>query len=204
MPQDADLTIVNAQLRLTLIAMLEVMGEGPFDEILRKLFIQYRSDKLPPDNLQPGITAADYAKLMAMIEKTYRGGGVDILQRIGKAYFHSFLREQPALNNIARTTLSFWSEDRIVQFVLESLVEMMNQLNPHNDLRVDKESQLFIVIDHNCLVCYQQKADNSACHFTVGLIEEAVEWGTGKRYEVVESKCIAKGDNFCRFSISRE
>jgi predicted hydrocarbon binding protein len=202
-PIEADLTIVNAQLRLTLMAMRQVLGDKPFNEILEKVNLKYRGDQLPEDDLQPAIGAADYSKLMESIEKTYRSGAGRIQQRIGKAYFQAILREQPAAIGIARTILYFWSEERRVRLLLESLVDMLRKLNPQSDLRVDQEHHKFTVIDHNCSICQGRNNQEPVCNFTVGMIEEAVDWATEKEYEVIETDCMAKGDSFCRFSITR-
>jgi predicted hydrocarbon binding protein len=203
MPFEADLAIANAQLRLTLLAMVQVLGDKSFDEIADKANLQFRSDKFPDDNFLPSITAADYAKLMEVVEETYNRSGSRILQRIGRAYFLAILRERPALFNIARTALGFWSEDQRVRFVLESLVDMINGLNPQNDLRFEQELQKYIVIDHNCSNCYQRTSVEPVCHFMLGMIEQAVEWGRLKNFEISEIDCIAMGKNYCRFLISR-
>ena len=34
-----------------------------------------------------------------------------------------------------------------------------------------------------------------------GSIGEAVQWATGREYEITETHCLAKGDEYCRFEI---
>jgi predicted hydrocarbon binding protein len=34
-----------------------------------------------------------------------------------------------------------------------------------------------------------------------GSIAEAVQWATGKEFEIVETHCCAKGDPYCRFEV---
>jgi predicted hydrocarbon binding protein len=35
----------------------------------------------------------------------------------------------------------------------------------------------------------------------VGSIEEAVHWATGREYRIIETHCLAKGDEYCRFEV---
>jgi predicted hydrocarbon binding protein len=35
----------------------------------------------------------------------------------------------------------------------------------------------------------------------VGSLTEAVQWATGKEYEITETHCLAKGDEYCRFEV---
>ena len=203
MTLNADHTIVNSQLRLTVVAMSQVLGDRVLDEVLEKANLQYRSHQLPEDNQRPSISAGDYARLMELVEKNYPRSGGRILQRIGRSYFQSILREQPSLIGIARSALSFWPEEQILRLLLESLVDMMRKLDPQSDLRVDQELHKYSVIDHNCQICQGRSANEPVCNFTVGVIEEAVAWATVKKYAVTETHCSAKGDNYCRFSIIR-
>jgi predicted hydrocarbon binding protein len=203
MPLDADFTIANAQLRLTMSAMLEVLSENSFNEITNQAGMQYRNSVLPEDNFASSVSAVEYAKLMEAVERTYSRSGGRILERIGKAYFQLLLREQPAMFNLARTALGFWSEDQRARFVLESLVDMLNRLNPQMDLRLEEEFKKWTLIDYNCCFCHQRTSQASVCHFMVGLIKQAVEWARVKDVEVCETSCTAKGDNSCRYLISR-
>jgi predicted hydrocarbon binding protein len=36
----------------------------------------------------------------------------------------------------------------------------------------------------------------------LGLIEQAVEWGRLKEYEIKETDCMAQSGNYCRFEVS--
>lgn len=203
MPLDADFTIANAQLRLTMSAMLEVLSENSFNEISNQAGMQYRSNLLPEDNFASSVSAVEYAKLIEAVERTYSRSGSRILERIGKAFFQQMLREQPATFNLARAALGFWSENQRARFVLESLVDMLNRLNRQMDLRLEEEFQKWTLIDYNCCLCYQRTSRVPVCHFMVGLIKQALEWARVKDIEVFETDCTAKGDNSCRYLISR-
>jgi predicted hydrocarbon binding protein len=200
---NADHTIVDSQLRLTIIAMSHVLGDRITGEVLDRANLSYRSNKLPEDNFRSSISARDYANLMEVAEKFYPRSGSKIVHRIGRAYFQSILREQPSLLGLARTALSFWPEDQILRLLLETLVDMMRKIDPQSDLRVDQEPQTFYVTDHNCQICQGRTMTEPICSFTVGVIEEAIAWASIKKYEVKETHCFARGDSYCRYAIAR-
>jgi len=203
MPLDEDFKIPSAQLRLTMSAIQEVLSKNAFDEVMNQAGLHYRSNLLPEDNSADSVNATAYSRLLEVVEKTYMRSGGRILQRIGKAFFQLMLREQPAMFNLARTALGYWSDDQRARFVLESLVDMLNGLNHQMDLRVEGEFQKWTLIDYNCCFCYQRTSLAPACHFMVGLIEQALEWARVKDLDVYEASCTAKGDNSCRYLISR-
>jgi len=80
-----DAVIVNTIVRQALVAVEEVMGANGLNAVLRLSNLGNFVNNLPPDNLEPGIQALEYARLNQAIEEFYGRGGRGMLKRIGKA-----------------------------------------------------------------------------------------------------------------------
>ena len=56
-------------------------------------------------------------------------------------------------------------------------------------------------IESTCAICHSRQSATSICYLYVGSIGEAVQWATGKEFEIVETHCRARGDEYCRFEV---
>ena len=84
--------IVNALVRQALVAAQEVMGENGLNAVLRASGLKRFINNFPPDNLEPGIDAWQYARFNEAVEEFYGRGGRGILKRIGRASFQYAIR----------------------------------------------------------------------------------------------------------------
>lgn len=70
---------------------------------------------------------------------------------------------------------------------------------------VDERETEFIYTIHRCPVCWgRPKSEKPVCYIAVGLLQEALKWVSGgNEFRVVETKCVAMGDEVCEFVISK-
>lgn len=198
-PEEA--VIVNALVRQALSAAEEVMGTHGLHAVLRTSGLERFIDNLPPDDLNPGIQAAEYAKLNEAIESFYGRGGRGMLQRIGKASFQYGLREQSALLGLAGAALKLLPEKQRIKFVLNSLVNALKKTNPQVEAWVEDDGDQLAYVESTCAICNSRHSDKPICHLYVGTIGEAVLWASGQKHEIIETHCLAKGDPYCRFEV---
>ena len=109
---DRNPKVSNSQLRLTITAMQQVIGENNSQEILQDLNLEIDTKNLPPDNSEKVLSAQVLANLLSEIDRTYADRGSRILTRIGRAIFHQVLREEPTWMSTARRTMSIWKPSR--------------------------------------------------------------------------------------------
>ena len=201
MVQNHDPKIANSQLRLTILAMQQVIGDKSSQEIVHDLDLGINLMDLPPDNLEQIFPARNYAKLLAAVETTYGDRGARILNRIGRATFHQVLREQPNWMSSARRTMGIWKPARRIELMLEAIIEAQRKTYPQNESWIENRNGKISIIDQNCVVCSGRVDSSPVCFIRIGFLSEAANWATDKEYEFVETACIATGDPYCRFSI---
>ncbi len=197
-----DLVLVNALMRQALVAIEEVMGQKGLHAVLRTSKLEQYIDHLPPDDLSPSIKAADYARLNEAIEAFYGRGGRGMLQRVGKASFEYAIRNQSALFGLAGVALKMLSTKARIRFVLTRMAGAVKKANPQLLVEVEETAEGFAYVAQVCSLCYGRHSDKPVCHLYVGSITEGVRWATGQVYQVQETHCLAKGDPYCRFTVT--
>jgi len=198
-----DAVMVNTLVRQALIVAQEVIGENGLNTILRTSGLEQFIGNFPPDNLEPAIQAAEYARFNQAIEAFYGRGGRGILRRIGKASFQYALREQATLLGIAGVALKLLPERARIKFILNSMANALKKTNPQVEAWVEDGEHL-AYIEATCAICHSRQSETPICHLYTGSISEAVEWATGHAYEVRETHCMACGDEYCRFEVGEE
>lgn len=193
--------IVNALVRQALMAAQEVMGENGLNAVLRSSGLERFIGNMPPDDLNPGVDSAEYARLNEAIEAFYGRGGRGMLRRIGKASFQYGVREQAALLGLAGVALKLLPEKQRIRFILTSVANALKKTNPQVDAWVEESGGVIAYFERTCSICYGRKSTQPICHLYIGSLTEAVRWATGVEHAVRETHCVAKGDETCRFEI---
>jgi len=196
-----DAVIINSLVRQALTSAQEVMGDNGLNAVLRTCGLERFIGNFPPDNLEPSIQASQYARLNEAIEQFYGRGGKGMLRRIGKASFQYGVREQSALLGVAGVGLKLLPEKQRIKFILNGMVSALKKSNPQVNAWVDDSGDKLAYVESTCAICHSRHSTEPICHLYVGSIEEAVRWATGKDYKIIETHCLAKGDEYCRFEV---
>src|ERR1051325_1532854 len=196
-----DAVIINSLVRQALTSAQEVRGDNGLNAVLRTCGLERFIGNFPPNNLEPAIQASQYAKFNEAIEAFYGRGGKGILRRIGKASFQYGVREQAALLGVAGVALKLMPEKQKIKFILNGIADALKKSNLNVNAWVDDSSERLAYIESTCAICYGRHSETPLCYLYVGSIGEAVLWATGKEYEITETHCLAKGDEYCRFEV---
>ena len=196
-----DAVIINSLVRQALTSMQEVMGDNGLNAVLKTCNLEKFVGNFPPNNLEPSIKASQYAHLNQAIEDFYGRAGKGMLRRIGKASFQYGVREQAALLGIAGVALKLLPEKQRIKFILNGMADALKKSNSQVEAWVDESGERLAYIESTCAICHSRQSTDPVCHLYVGSIQEAVHWATGKDYQIVETHCLAKGDEHCRFEV---
>jgi predicted hydrocarbon binding protein len=196
-----DATIINSLVRQALTSAQEVMGDNGLNAVLRTSGLERFIGNFPPNNLEPSIQASQYAHLNQAIEDFYGRGGKGMLRRIGKASFQYGLREQSALLGVAGVALKLLPEKQRIKFILNGMADALKKSNPEVNAWIDESGDRIAYIEATCAICHSRHSETPICYLYIGSIAEAVHWATGKEYEIRETHCLAKGDEYCRFEV---
>ncbi|NUN10997.1 MAG: hypothetical protein HUU54_17610 [Ignavibacteriaceae bacterium] len=198
-PEEA--VIINSLVRQALVSMQEVMGDNGLNAVLKSCGLERFAGNFPPNDLEPSIKASQYAQLNQAIEDFYGRGGKGMLLRIGRASFQYGVREQAALLGIAGVALKLLPEKQRIKFILNGMADALKKTNPQVNAWVDESGDRLAYLESTCGVCNSRHSNHPICYLYIGSISEAVKWATGKDFEITETHCIAKGDEYCRFEV---
>jgi hypothetical protein len=196
-----DSMIINSLVRQALTSAQEVMGDNGLNAVLKTCGLDRFVGSFPPNDLEPAIQASQYAKFNEAIEAFYGRGGKGILRRIGKASFQYGVREQSALLGVAGVALKLLPEKQRIKFILNGMADALKKSNPEVNAWVDESGERLAYIESTCAICHSRESATPICYLYVGSIGEAVMWATGKEFEIIETHCLAKGDEYCRFEV---
>ncbi|HSQ39484.1 MAG TPA: 4-vinyl reductase [Anaerolineales bacterium] len=196
-----DAVIVNSLVRQALTSMQDVMGDNGLNAVLKSCGLERFVGNFPPNDLEPAIKTSQYAQLNQAIEDFYGRGGKGILRRIGKTSFQYAVREQAALLGVAGVALKLLPERQRIKFILNSTADALKKSNAQVNAWVDDSGDRLAYVDATCAICHNRHSDRPICHLYIGSLTEAVQWATGKEYEIIETHCSAKGDEYCRFEV---
>ena len=196
-----DSVIINSLVRQALTSMEEVMGEHGLNVVLKTCGLDKFVGNYPPNDLEPSIKASQYAQLNQAIEDFYGRGGRGMLLRVGRASFQYGVREQAALLGVAGVALKLMPEKQRIKFILNGMADALKKSNPEVDAYLDESNGKLAYVESTCAICNGRHSETPVCYLYIGSVSEAVQWATGKEYEITETHCLAKGDEYCRFEI---
>jgi bacteriochlorophyll 4-vinyl reductase len=194
----------NVMLRNLLEAIAEVLGENGLKAVLNAAGLQRFINHYPPNDLNLGVTFADYGAVEQAVEDVVGPKGAKMmLTRIGRATFRYALEEQPAVLGMASVALKALPMGTRMKVVLANLARAATKdVNQPTDIEEHDDHFLFVVDECPCR--WRGKKDRPVCFVTVGVLHGALRWATGKNFKIEEVSCIAMGEDACRYRIGKE
>ena len=196
-----DSVIVNALVRQALVSAEEVMGQNGLNAVLRTAGLERFVGNLPANDMQPSIKTSDYASLNRAIENFYGRAARGMLRRIGRASFQYGVREQAALLGVAGVAIKLLPRKQRIMFILNGMADALKKSNAEVDAWMEEKNNTVAFVDRSCAICWGHQSEQPICHLYVGSVGEAVLWATGVEHEIIETHCIARGDEYCRFEV---
>lgn len=148
-----------------------------------------------------GANAAEtYARIQHALRVYYGRGARGTLIRIGRVLWGRLL-ESASLSDKAQAQLARTLPTALrLKTVLELLARFMREQS--GDVTVHTLDIDFLLVDHVGAATTGQKENAPICVVTVGLIQEALIWVSGREYDVEEVSCQATGGDACEFKIT--
>ena len=201
-PEDAP--YVNALLLQMIRGIEEVLGTNGLHAVLRASDLERYVAAPPPNDLEHGILAREYAQLNAAIEEFTGRAGKGMLQRIGRSSFRWGIQEQSAVMGLAGIALKALPNRLRKRAVLLAIRKGLMDAVEFGSVDVGEENGVLVFTDYACTICHTRHSETPICHLYKGTLGEAMVYATGKDYrdfEIVETHCRAMGHDYCRFEI---
>ncbi|MBI5031468.1 MAG: hypothetical protein HZB51_13145 [Chloroflexi bacterium] len=201
MPPSKSIVVPNALLRQSLFSIERVVGPIGLNAVLRKSGMERFLMNLPPEDLAPSVSSADYARLNQVVEDLYGRASPMILRHIGETTFaHLLLPSLPIQNMSTLAFVACSHQEKNVQ-ILRELANLSEQLNPEWQPTIEEQANHIVYTLDDCPICIGRFSQTPICHVYAGVLTEAVRFATGHLPSVEETECVAMGYPACRFEI---
>ncbi|MBN2256642.1 MAG: hypothetical protein JW704_02310 [Anaerolineaceae bacterium] len=184
----------------------DVLGLNGLNTALKFAGLSELVNNYPDSNLEFGADFADISSLFQSIEEIYGiRGSHALLTRAGRRILVSYRDKFAPLMTFYSLELKPLSHEERIKHGLDYIIKMLTQTGNQEVSSFDTKDAIIYQIT-NCSICFgRPKVDHAVCHMTAGIIQEALNWvSEGKEYQVLETACMAKGDPYCEFRISKE
>jgi predicted hydrocarbon binding protein len=191
---------------IALKALEEVMGKNGLNAILNLAHLPHLIDHFPPDNLEREFDFADFSSINLALEEMYGPrGGRGLALRAGRATFDDALRNFGALAGAADLAFVVLPLQAKMRIGIPAMAKIFSQISDQHST-VQEYDDHFMYTIHRCPVCWGRKdVDKPVCYIATGLLQAGLKWVSGgNEFRVVETKCIAMGEEVCDFRIDKQ
>jgi predicted hydrocarbon binding protein len=195
----------NRLVLATFNALIDVMGENGLKAILNYAHLREFISQYPPDTLEREIDFADFSAMQRAILEMYgEKGGQAFIKRAGRTTFSTCLQRQGALAGVSSEAFSNLPIQTKLRVGLPAMARILSQISNQTPT-VEEDEACFRYIVQQCPDCWgRMRTEKATCFFGAGLLEEGLKWISGGReFQVTETKCMAKGDETCEYSINK-
>ena len=195
----------NKMGRIVLLAMEEVMGRNGVNAILNLANLRHLHGNYPPNNFDMGFSFNELSRISGALDEMYGPrGGRGLALRAGRACFRFGIKDFGPMLGIADLAFRVMPLTMKLRLGFEVFAEVFNRFSDHRVRLAESEAEFLWVIER-CGVCWQRTSSSPCCHVAVGILQEALYLVSGGRnFEVMETACIATGDETCTIEIRKE
>jgi len=195
----------NMIARIYLDAIEEIMGVNGTKALLNMANMQHLIDNFPPANLSKEFSFEDFAQMNEAMETMYGPrGGRALSLRAGRKAFAQGLSKFGAMVGIADRTFRLLPLSIRLKVGLRAMATTFSTTSDQIS-HVEEQGDHYIYVIERCPVCWGRHSDSPICHAAMGIIQEALHWGSGgRRFKTAEVTCIARGDPSCNFIIYKQ
>ncbi len=194
----------NILFYITLRVCEDVLGEKGLFSILKYTRLKKFIDEYPTKDLDLTHDYEDFTTITtALIEVLGESGAKDIMTEVGKRAFYLIADIAPYLFNIENVVPERIPPERRYEEFLKVYRVMTDAASAiFGDIYTILEQEAGLICEISpCYLCKGLRTKGPICYIQVGFMAGAAEWIMGEEIQVVETLCIAKGDDRCRFVV---
>ncbi len=189
---------------IILRSMEELIGKASLNEILHVGGLDQYTEQYPPGDLEREFPFEDLGALQGAVEQVHGPeAGRELNRRVGQKCLDNGLREFNPLLGIADLPVRMMPLSLKLHVGFDMFAMVFNRFSDQVVSLSEDQKKYFWIIER-CPVCWGRKAENPCCHLAVGILQESLRWATGgKDFLVVETACVASGDDACVIEINK-
>lgn len=196
----------NKFARIFLESLKEIAGANGVNTILNYANLSSLIDNYPPDNLDLAFDFAHFSMINQALEDIYgTRGGRGIALRVGRTTFDDVLKEYGDLAGVSDLAFKVLPVQTKIWNGLTAMAKVFSEKSDQVST-VEDLKDVYLYRIEKCPICWgRTERDHPVCYYMVGLLQEGMNWVSGgKEFKIIETKCIASGNEVCEFEIQKE
>ncbi len=151
------------------------------------------------------ITYREYANLNVAVIKFLGPTGRSTALKIGRLSARLGTAQQDSLFSSALTTAAkVLPYPAQLRFGMEMMQSVYRKNMPGWEGRVEDRANTLAYITPTCPMCAGKQARKPICWVFVGVLQEGIQWMTGKLFDVEQTQCRAMGASECVWEASKQ
>ncbi len=206
-----ELLLVDAYMRWALLATEEVIGKNGLAVVLRQAGLEQLIDNYPPEQLKAtaGLTLGHYASLNAGLLNFFGRAARSMALRIGRTTARYAIDRQSALFGtaalLASKVLPVSTQVKMGLSAMQAGLRRLSQsVGQDRRLTLEDRGESWAYIDYDCSMSAGKQSDEPMGWIQTGIIQEALQWQTGRSFEVVQVACRGMGAPASIWLVSKE
>jgi hypothetical protein len=196
--------IENSIMRLALTSTEQTLGKSGYYAVLQVAGLEAYGETPPLDNHHLEMPGDHFAALFNGMFTIYgEGPARGLFRRWGTIFCTTALKRRPSAA-LLKPLLRVLPMQRRVRAILDAVVDEANQTRGAPLHTLHDEIDHYILTFQDCLYCARLHPAEPICYPIVGMLEEALKWGTGRDFDVREGQCQARGAAACVFEIGKQ
>ncbi len=194
----------NKWARIILTSAEEVMGRQGVNAMLNMAHIPQFIGNYPPDNMKKAFPFEGVGQLQQAIWDMYGPRGARVFAvRAGEQAFREGLAQFKSVAAAAQVAMRVGSLEAKVKLGLEFFSKFFNTVSDQV-VEVDEDEKHWVWRITRCPVCWGRHDTEPVCHLAIGVLQAALAWTTNnKKFRLLETECMAKGDENCVILIEK-
>lgn len=180
----------------------EILGKNGLSTILKYKGLERLIDNYPPADYDPGEPVETFSKIFtSTIEIFGEKGFISIIRGAGKKSFHQMMEDFPGLFGIGQLDMDGLDPVEKFKLVIKTYIDNVTQMfgtSTYIEIQEDK------IIENmpDCPWCVDVKAEGTICIIEADFIAGMATWSGVTDINVVETLCMARGDEICQLHIT--
>ncbi len=194
----------NKMGRIILHTMRDLSTPAEYHAMLEAAGLLQFEQHLPSGDLELEFPFEQVSSLQGAAETIYGAeAGREFNRKVGRGCLSGGLREFNPLVGIADLPVRMLPLGMKLHVGFDMFAMVFNRFtNQVVTLGEDDKSYRWEI--ERCPVCWGRRTDAPCCHMAVGILQEGLMWTSGgKEFNVVETSCIALGDEACVIEIGK-
>jgi predicted hydrocarbon binding protein len=189
---------------IILRTLQDIAGPENYKRVLETANLTQYLERLPSSDLERGFPFEYVGQLQEGVEKIFGAvEGRELNRKVGRACLSGGLQEFNPLIGIADLPVRMLPLGMKLHVGFDMFAMVFNRFTDQV-VTLGEDSTNYLWTIERCPVCWKRSADAPCCHLAVGILQESLSWATnGKEFDVVETACIAKGDEACVINIGK-